>query len=54
MNHTQEECRKCIKENKPCVNNKGQFYWPKINSIKVAIKEETLPAVASTMITAKY
>jgi hypothetical protein len=32
LNHTQEECRKCIQDNKPCVNNKEQLYWPKINS----------------------
>jgi len=32
MNHTQQECRKRIKNNKPCVNEKGEFYWPKINS----------------------
>ena len=33
LNHTQEECRKRKKDNKPCVNNKGQLYWPKINNI---------------------
>jgi hypothetical protein len=32
MNHTQEECRKCINDNKPCVTSKGQLYWPKVNS----------------------
>jgi hypothetical protein len=32
MNHTQQECRKRIKENKPCNNEKGQYYWQKINS----------------------
>jgi len=24
--------RKIIKDNKPCVNKKGQLYWPKIDS----------------------
>ena len=32
MNHTQEECRKRIIDKQPCVNNKGQMYWPKVNS----------------------
>jgi hypothetical protein len=34
LNHTQEECQKRIKDNKPCVNGKGQLYWPKINNIE--------------------
>jgi hypothetical protein len=34
LNHTQEECRKQMKDNKPCVNGKGQLYWPKINNIE--------------------
>jgi hypothetical protein len=33
LNHTQEECRKRISDKKPCVNSKGQLYWPKINNI---------------------
>jgi hypothetical protein len=33
LNHTQEECRKRINDKKPCVNGKGQLYWPKINNI---------------------
>jgi len=33
LNHTQEECRKRKRDNKPCVNNKGQLYWPKINNV---------------------
>jgi len=32
MNHTQEECRKRINDNKPCVTSKGQIYWPKVSS----------------------
>jgi hypothetical protein len=32
LNHMQEECRKRMKDDKPCVNNKGQLYWPNINS----------------------
>jgi hypothetical protein len=32
LNHSQEECRKRIRDNKPCVNNQGKLYWPKINS----------------------
>ncbi len=32
MNHTQEDCRKQINDHKPCVTNKGQIYWPKVNS----------------------
>jgi hypothetical protein len=26
--HRQEECRKKIKENKPCCNTQGRLYWP--------------------------
>jgi len=33
LNHTQEECRKRINDKKPCVNGKGQLYWPNINNI---------------------
>ncbi len=32
LNHTQQECRKRILDNKPCVDNKRQLFWPKINS----------------------
>ncbi len=32
MNHAQEECRKRINDKQPCVNNKRQMYWPKINN----------------------
>ncbi len=32
LNHSQEECRKRMRDNKPCVNNQGKLYWPKINS----------------------
>jgi hypothetical protein len=32
MNHTLEECRRRINNNKPCVTSKGQLYWPKVNS----------------------
>jgi hypothetical protein len=32
LNHSQEECRKRIRENKPCVTNQGKLYWPKVNS----------------------
>jgi hypothetical protein len=28
--HRQEECRKRIKENKPCRNAQGRYYWPKV------------------------
>jgi hypothetical protein len=28
--HRQEECRKWIKENKPCRDTQGQTYWPRI------------------------
>ncbi len=28
--HWQEECRKQLKENKPCRDAQGQYYWPKI------------------------
>jgi hypothetical protein len=31
LNHT-KECHKHIQDNKPCVTNKGQLYWPKVNS----------------------
>ncbi len=34
LNHTQEECRNRMKDNKPCVNGKGKLYWPKINNIE--------------------
>jgi hypothetical protein len=32
LNHSQEECRKRMRDNKPCMNNQGKLYWPKINS----------------------
>jgi hypothetical protein len=32
LNHTQEECCKRMKDNKSCVNRKGQLFWPKINA----------------------
>jgi hypothetical protein len=32
LNHTQEECRKRINDNKPSVTNKGHMYWLKINT----------------------
>jgi len=35
LNHTQQECRKRIRDNKPCVNNKGQLFWPKINPTSI-------------------
>ncbi len=28
--HRQEECRKRMKENKPCQDAQGRYYWPKI------------------------
>jgi hypothetical protein len=28
--HRQEECRKRIKENKPCRDAQGRYYWPKV------------------------
>ncbi len=28
--HRQEECRKQIKENKPCRDAQGRYYWPKV------------------------
>jgi hypothetical protein len=33
LNHSQEECRKRMRDNKPCVTNQGRLYWPKINSM---------------------
>jgi hypothetical protein len=30
QNHTQEECRKRMKDNKPCKHKQGQAYWPKV------------------------
>ena len=30
QNHTQEECRKRIKDNKPCKDKQGCAYWPKV------------------------
>jgi len=32
LNHSQEECRKRMRDSKPCVTNQGKLYWPKINS----------------------
>jgi hypothetical protein len=32
LNHSQEECRKRMRDNKPCVINQGKLYWLKINS----------------------
>ncbi len=33
LNHSQEECRKRMRDNKPCVTNQGKLYFPKINSM---------------------
>jgi len=33
LNHSQEECRKRMRDNKPCVTNQGKIYWPKVNSM---------------------
>ncbi len=41
LNHTQEECRKRINDKKPCVNGKGQLYWPKINNINTQNAQST-------------
>jgi hypothetical protein len=30
QNHTQEECQKRIKDNKPCKDKQGRAYWPKV------------------------
>jgi hypothetical protein len=30
QNHTQEECRKRIRKNKPCKDKQGCAYWPKV------------------------
>jgi hypothetical protein len=30
QNHTQEECRKRMKDNKPCKDKQGRAYWPKV------------------------
>jgi hypothetical protein len=30
QNHTQEECRKRMKDNKPCRDKQGRAYWPKV------------------------
>jgi hypothetical protein len=30
QNHTQEECQKRIKDNKPCKDKQGGAYWPKV------------------------
>jgi hypothetical protein len=32
QNHSQEECRKRIKANKPCLDSNGHPFWPKINA----------------------
>jgi len=29
QNYTQEECRKRMKDNKPCKDKQGRAYWPK-------------------------
>jgi hypothetical protein len=31
-NHRQEECRKCINANKPCLDTNGRPVWPKVNA----------------------
>jgi hypothetical protein len=31
QNHTQEECQKRIRENKPCKEKQGRAYWPKVH-----------------------
>jgi hypothetical protein len=42
-NHRQEECRKLIKANKPCLDSNGHPFWPKIN---VADSNELAPVQA--------
>jgi hypothetical protein len=32
LNHSQEECRKRMRDYKLCVTNQGKLYWLKINS----------------------
>jgi hypothetical protein len=32
QNHRQEECRKRIKANKPCLDSNGRPFWPKVNA----------------------
>jgi hypothetical protein len=32
LNHSEEECRKRMRDNKPCVTNQSKLYWLKINS----------------------
>jgi hypothetical protein len=32
LNHRQEECRKRIKANKPCLDSNRQPFWPKVNA----------------------
>jgi len=41
LNHTQQECRKRIRDNNPCIDNKGQLFWPKINSTLKATNSVT-------------
>jgi hypothetical protein len=31
MNHSQKECHKNIRDNKACVDNKGNKFWLKLN-----------------------
>jgi hypothetical protein len=31
-NHRQEECRKRINANKPCLDTNGRPFWPKVNA----------------------
>ena len=50
MNHAQEECRKRINDKQPCVNNKGQMYWPRINNTTESpntVQQNSSPMVES-------
>ena len=38
--HRQEDCRKRIKENKPCIGLKGSTYWPKPKQSPIKEEEE--------------
>jgi hypothetical protein len=49
IGHHQDDCRKRIKANKPCVASSGKIYWPKSKVSKVGEEENEEPQMQSAV-----
>jgi hypothetical protein len=49
IGHHQDDCRKRIKANKPCVPSSGKIYWPKTKVSKVEDKDNEEPQMQSAV-----